>query len=138
MNKPTQLTMIELAGWGGGPGMIYGITLVGPMTVTYHEDGAVVIHTEGDVAGPEWALRHLNAHSSTPPHSKDDLKAATNGHVYGGETADEMNRENREHRAAFKTRLHTIVEKPDSSKRYGILPEGRVVLTHVSRIRMAG
>lgn len=91
MDKPTKLKMVELAGWGGGPGMTYAIKLVGPMSATFHDDGSVVIRTEGSVTGPTHALKPL-----------------------GGKPAD--------------TR----------SQRESTLPKGRILLTHVSKIRLAG
>lgn len=111
--------------------MTYAVTLVGPMSATFNDDGSVVLRTEGDLVGPKWALRHMGAATNDPPHSDEDIRKATKPR------ADRMRRENREHRNAFKARRDAVLG-PGNHDSKGILPEGRTLLTHVSKIRLAG
>lgn len=52
--------MIELAGWGGGPGYSYSANLKGPMVVDADPVlGLIVARCLGPVEAPEWVVKAL-------------------------------------------------------------------------------
>lgn len=147
MTKPTEINRLELAGWGGMAGGQLSIVLVGPMELTYEDHGAVVVTVKGDVVGPAHAVRGLDGECHEPPHSRDEITAVSkrDGHM----ATAPLHAANKKASVAFLRRIKAVngniraseddvTRRDDAVHKYGVLPEGFALLTHVSQIRLAG
>jgi hypothetical protein len=64
----TKMHDIDVAGWGGGPGMTHGWGIRGLMTVDLHDSGLLHVICEEDCeAGEEWFAKRFHGH-----YKKDD------------------------------------------------------------------
>jgi len=105
--------------------MVYGIKLVGSMEATYGDDGSVVLRATGDVVGPKHALKTLPRAVTCKDLHKD------------AEVAKFASRVTKAHPGAQGS-TRSSERSFHIAKECAVLPKGGILLTHVSKIRLAG